>query len=53
MIRLVGEVETNGFLADLTKVHCAVLKDGDTREGRSYADQPDHEPIENALDRIM
>lgn len=50
MIQLVSDIETNGFLDTLTKVHCIVIKDADSSTG--YADQPGHRPIEQALDRL-
>lgn len=50
MIQLVSDIETNGLLDTLTKVHCIVIKDEHGTTG--YADQPGHRPIEHALDRL-
>src|SRR5207249_3025629 len=47
--RIVFDIETNGFLADVTVQHCHVNVDADTGELFDYADQPGHQPIEQAL----
>ena len=52
MSRLIFDIETNGLLDALTKVHCIVLKDADTGEAVGYADQPGHRPLSEALARM-
>jgi len=49
MLRLVLDCETNGLVHELDKVHCLVLRDIDTGHVYSCSDQPDYEPLENAL----
>jgi DNA polymerase I-like protein with 3'-5' exonuclease and polymerase domains len=52
MSRFLFDIETDGLLAALTKVHCIVLKNIDTGEVISCADQPGYHPIDTALDFI-
>lgn len=52
MTELVSDIETNGLLRELTKVHCAVLKDAATGEALGFADQPNHSPLRTYLDRL-
>jgi DNA polymerase I-like protein with 3'-5' exonuclease and polymerase domains len=47
--RAVFDIEANGFLAEVDRLHCAVIVDADTSELSDYADQPAHTPIERAL----
>lgn len=52
MSRYIFDIESNGLLPEMTKVHCIVLKDIDTGEVISCADQPGYRSIESALDYI-
>ena len=45
----VGDIESNGLLDTITKVHCIVLQDVDTKEVFSYGP----ENIQAGLDRMM
>ena len=45
----VGDIETDGLLDTLTKVHCLVLQDVDTKEVFSYGPNE----IQEGLDRMM
>jgi DNA polymerase I-like protein with 3'-5' exonuclease and polymerase domains len=47
--RAVFDIEANGFLAEVDRLHCTVIVDADTSELFDYADQPAHTPIEQAL----
>jgi hypothetical protein len=49
MTRYAADIETDGFLPDLTRVHCLVLVDLDKDRVMHFADQPGHEPINNGL----
>lgn len=46
------DVETNGLLWELDRIHCLVLRDIDTGEVISCADQDGYIPIEKGLDLI-
>lgn len=48
-LRLVLDVETNGLLHELDRVHSLVLRDIDTGEVHSCADQPGYTPISTGL----
>jgi DNA polymerase-1 len=48
-MRLVADLESNGLLHEMDRVHCIVLRDLDTDEIHSCADQPGHKPIEEGL----
>lgn len=50
--RFVFDLESDGLLADLTKVHCLVLGDIDTGEIISCADQPGYHPIAYGLEML-
>lgn len=50
MTGYVFDLESNGLLHELTKIHCLVLRDIDTGEVHSCADQPGCVPISHALD---
>jgi hypothetical protein len=59
MSRYLADTETNGFLADVTKVHSLVLEDIDTGDVLSCADhksdRPEallYHPIETGLDYL-
>jgi DNA polymerase-1 len=47
--RLAFDVEANGLLDTVTKLHCLVIDDLDTGEQLSFADQPGHRPISEGL----
>lgn len=51
MAKYILDIETDGLLAKLTKVHCLVLRDADTGEVYSYADQPGYPSIVDGLVR--
>ena len=48
--RYVLDIETNGLLDQLTKIHCLALYDLDTDEVLSFADQPGYISIEAGLE---
>lgn len=51
-LKLISDVETNGLLDTLDRVHCAVLKDPDTGKAYGFADQPKYRPITDALEMM-
>jgi DNA polymerase I len=50
--RYVFDCETDGFLEKVTRVHCLVLRNIDTDEVLSFADQPCYRPIEKGLELL-
>jgi len=52
MASYILDIETNGLLGSLDRVHCVALKDIETGEVYSYADQQGHKPICDALERM-
>ena len=52
MGRYIVDAETNGLLHELDVVHCIVLKNIDTGDILSCADQPGYPSIERALDYL-
>lgn len=52
MTTYIFDIETNGFLDVLDRVHCIVLKDVETGEVHSFADQDGYRPITEALDLL-
>jgi DNA polymerase-1 len=48
--RLVFDIEANGFLSDVSQIHCLVLVDADTGELFDYADQPGYTPNRAGID---
>jgi len=52
MSRFVLDLESNGLLHQMDRVHCIVLRDVETKEVHSCADQDGYEPIQHALDLI-
>lgn len=50
--RYVYDVETDGFLEELTKIHSLVLYDLDEGKLLSYADQPGYPPIKEGVERL-
>ncbi|MBT1154435.1 hypothetical protein J1C56_02400 [Aminobacter anthyllidis] len=53
MVILGFDIETNGLLQTLTKVHSLVITNVVTRERTSYADQPGYRPIAEGVRRLM
>ena len=52
MARYAFDIETNGLLDELDRVHCIVTQDLDTGEMLSCADQPGYTPLSTALDQL-
>ena len=52
MGRLLFDIETNGLMDELDRVHCIVAQDLDTGEMLSCADQDGYTPISEALDKL-
>lgn len=53
MSRLLFDIETDGLLDELTKVHSLVIRDVDTGAVGSYADQPGYLPIADGVRLLM
>lgn len=51
-MRLICDIETNGLLWEMSKVHCIVLRDIDTGELYSCADQQGYIPLSEALAKL-
>ena len=49
MKRYVFDLETNGLVHELDKVHSLVIRDADTNEVYSCADQPSYDSIHTGL----
>ena len=47
------DLESNGLLDDLTKIHCLEIRNASTGAMRSYADQPGFRPIREGLDVLL
>jgi len=52
MLSLICDIETNGLLHELDRVHCIVLRDVETGEVHSCADQDGYLSLQQALDLI-
>lgn len=52
MTDYIFDIETNGLLDELTKVHCMVLVNAESGELTSYADQPGYRPITDGLELL-
>jgi DNA polymerase I len=52
MLSLICDIETNGLLHELDRVHCIVLRDVTTGEVHSCADQDGYLPLQRALDLV-
>ena len=52
MSKFILDLESDGLLPQMTKIHCIVLKNIDTGEVISCADQPGYPSLETALDYI-
>lgn len=48
--RYVFDIETDGFVEKMTRIHSVVLIDADTEELLSFADQPGYRPISEGLE---
>jgi hypothetical protein len=53
MHRIVCDLESDGFVDQLTKIHCLVIRDVDSWAVLSCADQPGHPPISEGLSVIQ
>lgn len=51
-MNLICDIETNGLLHELDRVHCIVLRDVETGEVHSCADQDGYLPLQRALDLV-
>lgn len=51
-MNLICDIETNGLLHELDRVHCIVLRDVKTGEVHSCADQDGYLPLQRALDLV-
>lgn len=51
-LRLASDCETNGFLPELTKLHCLTITDLGTREPFDFADQPGFKPIHYGIEML-
>ncbi len=52
-MRVVLDLESNGLLHEMDRVHCIVLRDIDTGEIHSCADEEGYLPIQHALDLLL
>lgn len=52
-MRLIADIESDGLLDRLTKIHSLVIKNAETKEKFSYADQPGFKPIKYGLAQLM
>lgn len=51
-MRLIFDIESDGLIPELTKIHCIVIVNADTGDLKSYADQLGHTPVSEALDLL-
>ena len=49
---LVFDLESNGLLNDVTRIHCLVIYDSETDETLVYNDEGDTEPITRGVQRL-
>jgi DNA polymerase I-like protein with 3'-5' exonuclease and polymerase domains len=49
MTTLIFDLESNGLLDQLDRLHCLAIKDADTGEALDFADQPGYRPIAEGL----
>lgn len=52
MSRYVFDIESDGLLDTISKIHSTVLLNADTGEMLSHADQPDYKPIDEGLNEL-
>lgn len=50
---LILDIETNGFLQDVTQIHCLVLKDTNTNEVLRFANNSAYQSIRDGLRYVM
>lgn len=51
-MRLLFDLESDGLLEEMTKLHCVVIQDVDTNEVFEFADQPGYRPTKEAVDML-
>jgi hypothetical protein len=49
---LIFDLETNGLLQDLTRIHCLGIYDTETKETLAYNDEGNTEPITRGIQRL-
>ena len=49
---LVFDLESDGLLDDVTKIHCLVIYDSETNETIIYNDQGNQEPLTRGIQRL-
>ena len=51
-VNLIFDLETDGFLQDVTTIHCLSIYDLDTKETYSYNDTGNQEPVVRGVQRL-
>ena len=51
-MNLIFDIETDGFLKDVSTIHCLAIHDLDTKENYIYNDQGSQEPISRGLQML-
>ena len=51
-MNLIFDIETDGFLKDVSTIHCLAIHDLDTKEDYVYNDQGSQEPISRGLQML-
>jgi hypothetical protein len=51
-VNLIFDLETDGFLKDVTTIHCLSIYDLDTKETYSYNDTGNQEPVVRGVQRL-
>jgi uncharacterized protein YprB with RNaseH-like and TPR domain len=49
---LIFDLETNGLLQDVTRIHCLGIYDTETKETLAYNDEGNTEPITRGIQRL-
>ena len=49
---LVFDLETNGLLSDVTKIHCLVIYDSEADQTIIYNDEGNQEPVVRGIQRL-
>ena len=52
MKTLIADIETDGLLEDLTKIHCIGIKELGSHETLLFADEDGYRPISEALEQL-
>ena len=52
-VNLVFDIETDGFLKDVSTVHCIAIHDLDTKETIAYNDTGNAEPVSRGIQRLQ